>query len=582
LKNWLKKLNKKYVVRKSEEESMGNKMLLSIVMALGIATFAYFVSSHIIMNRAKSQFENDTQEIVNQINNEVNRYKDLAYSVRSYIANTDQLDKDGFHRYVVSLDFKKFPSLHALNFAQSVFDNELDDYYRHLKIEYENSADTENLNNTILQKLNSKKIVHIKNSEHFIINYFEPNKQGIDFIGKDLSEIPSAKQSLIDGRVNKEVNSTGNLFVGHYEPKDILAAFFRLAVFDQHNPELYRGSIGIGIKLDKSLFGNKNDKYINYRIKASNQSMSQASMVFDSKMPDKNLTEKWSTEPNTSEKLFSIKKPLNLANSNFELYAYTDKMPPNVASINSAYILSVFMFLLSLFLIRRWFTLETDKGRAHKMAERMTQEIRVTAFSDNLTGLANRKCFLDDLNECIEKYPEETLYVMFLDLDGFKKVNDTLGHAAGDVVLKNFAIRLQELAQSEPVKCYRIGGDEFTILLETRLSPIKFKKTHLEELAKNLLLLTKQSFSVSGEDFFLSVSIGIAEYPFDGASAKELFKNSDVAMYETKKRGKNNYVFYSKELSSNLEKKNQMENLLLTAFDKNEFYIVYQPKLERK
>lgn len=581
------RLNNKYLVKKERAASHTplDQMIIAVFISMFMAFGIYIITSDIIMSRAFSQFRSDTGEIHKQINNEVHRYQDLLYSSKSFIATTPKITKQTFSNYVYGLDMHNYPALHALNYIELVHPSAVKDYYENLHQEYLQSSEPLELKNQLLNFLKQKEEAALRNpqSEHLIMSYFEPFQPGLIFVGKDFTTDEIGYKMLKKGRETGEINFTGRFIPGkNKKGDDILALFYRAAVFDKYSREnRYKGAVAVGIKLDETLF-NRNvtqNSYIRFQIRDKIEN--ENTLIFDSWYPTKKASSELSETDFNSRPLFSHTIPLNIAGRHMEIYAETAQMPPNVAGKHSAKLLALIAFLGGLYVVKQWFGLQSDKGRAYKIAEKMTEEIRVTAYSDSLTGLANRQAFLEDLNNCLTNFPNEPAYVMFMDLDGFKKVNDTLGHAAGDIVLKNFASRLNELAQSEPIKCYRIGGDEFTILLETRTSPIKFKKSHLEELAKNLLLLTKQSFSVAGEDFFLSVSIGIAEYPLDGKTTQELFKNSDVAMYETKRKGKNNYAFYSKELSANLEKKNQMENLLVNALDKNEFYLAFQPKLHR-
>lgn len=179
----------------------------------------------------------------------------------------------------------------------------------------------------------------------------------------------------------------------------------------------------------------------------------------------------------------------------------------------------------------------------HNITERKEQEetIKFMAYHDGLTKLPNRTYFKEHLRKALSnaKKNEKTLAFMFLDLDGFKRINDTFGHDVGDLLLKAVAQKLTECAGPENFVA-RIGGDEFTLVISKINSLFE-----AEEVANKILLEFKHPFIIQGNELNVTTSIGIATYPVDDKDGKNLMKQADLAMYYAKKNGKNNYQLFS-------------------------------------
>ncbi|MEO8152346.1 MAG: EAL domain-containing protein [Rhizobacter sp.] len=193
---------------------------------------------------------------------------------------------------------------------------------------------------------------------------------------------------------------------------------------------------------------------------------------------------------------------------------------------------------------------------------------------DVLTGLPNRRLFNELLEQAIvqARRDEKQLAVLFLDLDRFKQINDTVGHHAGDELLKQAAVRLKDcLRESDTVA--RLGGDEFVVLL---------REIHEEystaTVARKIIHAIAQPFMLIGHEFRVTGSVGIALYPEDGLDEQTLTKHADIAMYHAKKEGKNNFQFYSQRLNTNSLERMALEAGLRRALERNEFRLYYQAK----
>lgn len=217
-------------------------------------------------------------------------------------------------------------------------------------------------------------------------------------------------------------------------------------------------------------------------------------------------------------------------------------------------------------------------GIARDISEKKESEkiIHFQAYHDTLTRLPNRTLLNDRLVQAIShaKRNNEKLSVMFLDLDRFKNINDTLGHMMGDKLLQSVADRLKKCLR-ECDTLARIGGDEFTILL-----PEIHNKGDSELIAQKIIDTLKHPFNLNNQEVFISTSIGIANYPADGETKESLLKHADIAMYAIKNKGKDGYQFYTDEMQHEISVNLSLENDLRHALAKNQFRVHYQPQVD--
>lgn len=204
------------------------------------------------------------------------------------------------------------------------------------------------------------------------------------------------------------------------------------------------------------------------------------------------------------------------------------------------------------------------------------QQIEYQAYHDALTGLANRRLFQEHLTLALALAQRRTglLAVLFLDLDQFKIINDSLGHTIGDAVLRVAAARLKTHVREGDVIA-RVGGDEFTIVLQE----LK-KREDIPAIAQKVLRALAEPVDVEGHRLYITASIGIAVYPDDGADAETLIKNADNAMYRAKSDGPNTYQLSTEEMSRSMQERLTLENGLHQAMEKNEFEVFYQPQID--
>ena len=216
-------------------------------------------------------------------------------------------------------------------------------------------------------------------------------------------------------------------------------------------------------------------------------------------------------------------------------------------------------------------------GRMSESIARHDREVRHMAYTDALTGLTNRLAFRESLDHQMlaARNADRQLALLFADIDDFKRVNDTLGHEAGDEALLQFSSRISTAVDAlggDEALLARFGGDEFVILLQAGDVRVTASR-----LADRLVQDLGQPLMVEGREVFLGTSIGITLFPDDARDATALLKNGDIAMYQAKVAGKNCHRFYSRAMDHAVERRVHMEHELRGAWDRGELRLVYQP-----
>ncbi|MGB2831319.1 MAG: EAL domain-containing protein [Methylotenera sp.] len=194
---------------------------------------------------------------------------------------------------------------------------------------------------------------------------------------------------------------------------------------------------------------------------------------------------------------------------------------------------------------------------------------------DPLTGLPNRRLFNELLEHAIKRAEREhhQIALLFVDLDRFKAINDSLGHQVGDKLLYEVSKRIHHAVRDSDIVA-RLGGDEFLVMMDL------IKQSHDAALiAQKIIYALQVEFHIDGKEIFIGASVGISIFPKDGADVDSLIKAADIAMYQVKNRGKNNHCFYSDELSKNAVERFTLESQLRHALERNQFEMYYQPQI---
>lgn len=273
----------------------------------------------------------------------------------------------------------------------------------------------------------------------------------------------------------------------------------------------------------------------------------------------------WRREPNSLGGFPQLQKPIGRSHVSAVL---SSGLPRIIAIGPEGRNLLLFRSELGLGVI------ETPIGNSHLVASDEDPEralLRHQARHDSLTGLANRRQFSDDLEANLPATDRLKIALMLIDLDDFKPVNDTLGHGAGDVVLKTAAQRIQALLRDGET-AYRLAGDEFAVIQSVNDQPAE-----AERLAESLVRAFKEPFTIGGINVFVGASVGMAIAPDDGADGEQLMKAADIALYAAKNDGRGWARMFNRSMMIMLEQREMLRRSLRVALREQQFFIEYQP-----
>jgi len=219
--------------------------------------------------------------------------------------------------------------------------------------------------------------------------------------------------------------------------------------------------------------------------------------------------------------------------------------------------------------------INTNLEKVIEKKEEAERTLQYMAYHDELTGLPNKNLLVDRIDQSIKTSSRDSqqLAILFLDLDRFKTINDSLGHAVGDRLLQEVASRLYTILRNRDTVS-RNGGDEFVIVLE-RLK----NSNEAVHVAKKIIACLTNTFEIFSHKIHVGASIGVSVYPNDGETPLVLLRNADTAMYRAKQNGGNQLQFYDKSMSNQLRNRLELENELHNALDSNEFYVAFQPQI---
>lgn len=557
-------------------------MLVSLILTLVVVS----MTEKIVMNKAAQQFNEDSERMKVAIDSSINRYKDLLFSISSLIVTNKSLSEFQFEKFTSSIALdEKYPAIHMIDFTEKVSQKNVNKFYLNLEKEY-SQEDMDFYKNNISKYLEENKLNSNKKNDLQIVKYVYPIDTAYPYVGLDLSQNFLVTKIIEDSFKSKLPSSSGKVY---FSKKDNAYPFIslRLATFQDSEKnsdiENYMGSVGVSVKLDKSLFGSlsRHLEYMSFQIYSPKEE--GRSLLYDSRFSRKNVDIPWSKELfDDTHNLFIGENEFVIGHRQFLLKTFSTVLPPNVATMSVVWIIGVVSFIVFFFILFYGLMRRFDYHVKYEKEKQNSKYLKTQAYSDDLTGLFNRRAFFNDLDKQIKKNVNDRLFIFFVDLDGFKRINDTVGHSFGDSVLVEYSNRLKNLNEGFHFNCYRIGGDEFAVIIEENKLIRKLSHEDVENFATTIQKITELPFNIKDENYYLSQSMGITEYPNDGSSPEELFKNSDIAMYEAKKNGKNRHVFFAKHLAEKLTRKNIMLHLLLGAIERNEFYLLYQPKMERR
>lgn len=260
----------------------------------------------------------------------------------------------------------------------------------------------------------------------------------------------------------------------------------------------------------------------------------------------------------------------------FELYSDVTELVNKIETTQYQIVSGVFVALATLYLFLYVIVKRADNiiKRHEEVRLSHEREMRHQAYHDSLTGLPNKSKFSEQLRESINRSIRsgQQFALMFVDLDRFKIINDSMGHDAGDQLIRIAGERLSSLTREKDI-LFRWGGDEFTIILEN-IDTLDDVATISERIIKGM----SSPISIAKQELVITTSIGIAVYPNDSDSSEALIKNADAAMYHAKGSGRNRYEFYTPEMNARAKERLELESGLQKALQNEEFILHYQPK----
>jgi diguanylate cyclase (GGDEF)-like protein len=254
-----------------------------------------------------------------------------------------------------------------------------------------------------------------------------------------------------------------------------------------------------------------------------------------------------------------------------ELVARQNEARAQIAAILFAALLGLYLFML--LIVRK-----ADRVMAQQRRDRAAQEaeIRHQAHHDALTGLPNRSYFAQRLSEVLSAMPPDSRSgaLLYIDLDRFKVVNDSIGHAGGDLLLKAAAERIRRALRSGDL-AFRMGGDEFTVIMPMIEGP-----DCAAAVARRIIAAVSAPCRIYGHEVNIGATVGIAVFPADGSTGDELVRNADAAMYSSKQVERGAYAFYQGSMNALAAQRLSLEAALARAFEREEFELHYQPRIE--
>ena len=386
----------------------------------------------------------------------------------------------------------------------------------------------------------------------------------VDDIIASVKELPSDSIVLI----TTFYRDAQGLIVENSEFASLISKYSNVPVFSLYDFYLGYGVIG-GAVLQGSKQGELAAKLANDYF--DDKELKSLTPVVDPKtevIVDYNEITKYKVDINKLPKdTVILNKPLSFKESNPEAYY----LVMTVIFLLILLVLSLIYYTRRLIRTKR--QLESQNEELHDLYEQIynsEEELKKLVYFDSLTKLPNRIALTNDIQEHVKQQESITAALMIIDIDNFKYINDTLGHHFGDEFLIEIAKIFLNLS-SQSIRVYRIGGDEFAFLVTASMPQI-------EMAAQEIMNCFHKPIYMDKIKIHTTLSMGIAVYPFAGKTVQQLLKNSDIAMYEAKQRGKERYVFFDDVMNYRIIEKTKIENNLQFALDNKEFMLYFQPQ----
>ena len=515
--------------------------VLVLIAGAAISVGSFLVIQDNVDTEAKLRFERQASDAQHVIEARINAYFEVLHGLAALFAKPG-LSRAEFHRYVTALELpRRYPGFAALNFAESFPHAARADF--EARVRRDTSLDPKGYPGFAIKPAGVR-------PEYLVISYLSPMDDSNVAFGLDLR----ANWSDPSQRARQREDDVLRPAPHPLENDKSASLPMRLPVYRFDDPlekaaqrrTNYIGSVGAGFRARELMRGALEESTLRFmRVKFYDggpvQTYVPGSSVIDERrllfnsddIPQPREAERWK-----EESLVRVMLPMEIGERIWEVQfaAPRDAFIKGIDRTMPALALGVGL-LVSAFLFAILHSLAASRARAEQMAI----DLRFVATHDALTGLANRAWFHDQLKHALARAARyrRGVALLFIDLDRFKIVNDTLGHGAGDRMLHECARRLKKcLRESDTVG--RLGGDEFVVMMED-YSAVR----DIVTVAQKILAHFAVPVLLESREFTPSASIGISIYPDDGMNVEALLKNADIAMYRAKDRGRNNHQFYS-------------------------------------
>ena len=404
--------------------------------------------------------------------------------------------------------------------------------------------------------------------EYLPITLIEPRASNVRALGLDVAVLPATAATVASSRASGQARVSEGIRLVQ-ESGEQRAVVMYQAVFEPQTPSQLKGVVSAVFRMDDVLHamsqpdsGHRPEScLVDPMAAVDNQRLAG---------PPGCDRADWMTHE------LSLRRSLLFGGREWELRVRATPAFMEHARDWSAWVM-VALSLLCVGLLGAFLLVITGQARrTQALVDLRTRELAALAHYDSLTGLPNRSQWVSRSQTELEQAQRlgERLVVLFLDLDHFKHINDTLGHALGDELLQAVANRLAPCLDSHHLLA-RIGGDEFVVLM-----PRVNASDEAAQVAEALRGALNTPLVVQGHEINLSMSVGIACYPEDGDTLDHLLKHADTAMYVAKEAGRNGYQFFMKEMNARVSRRMFLENNLRRALERHEMYLVYQPQIE--
>lgn len=548
------------------KKNLSVKNLLGLGLSFCIGAGVYFLGIVLNQQEAQQRFNHMASEYLSQTSTDFGKYKTILKGVQAFIVTNPDVTLQEFRQYIDSLDIvKNYPGFKSVNYEIDISDEDKEKYQNKLRSDMgKYLKNNPELLKKVLEKIDYNASRFSKHNEHFMIYYQEPIENSLFSVGRDIGDRDINYYKMVQMKKTGHAIQSGTLFKAlDNDNKEFWAIGFRLPVFENKDDNhTYLGSVGVALNFGKVISGS--DPQHNYYVE-----------VYDSSNDNAKVMYKTDNNP-IINKNFQHDGALDIENHLFKVKVVAENPQVYYPNNQSLWIwLSVLSAMATLGLWLGYGSLIYSNLEARKIAGEMTKDLEYMAWYDSLTDILNRRRFIEIVDQKINKGGLIPFSMYFIDIDGFKKINDVLGHGAGDKVLKEYAARLSELLNKYPyITLARVGGDEFVVKIDEQ-------KQDYERWVELLNKAVSEPFVIANHKFILTQSIGITSYPQDGNDNETLLRKADMAMYEAKKNPGNHYVIYSEKLGEALMEKAQLENDLIQSIKNNELSLVYQPQMKK-